>query len=150
MSLQLLRTTEAAAPSLPASIPAQATQGAPPGGAPGDARRPSRHPRACTRAHPPSPSRSGSGSARSHRLIRSRSRWSPRPPACALPARGALPAARRPFDRPRPAARSPLRGAQVAAAGRGALGRSVPRPRRAPRHAAHQGPAGRRAPSLAA
>lgn len=51
----------------------------------------------------------------------------PRPPACAPPARGALPAARRPFDRPRPAARRLRDGGQVAAAGRGALGRSSPR-----------------------
>lgn len=135
----------------PPPAPAKATQGAPRGaplGMPGGpaAQQPFPEP-ACAVA---SPSPLGAGSSRLHRLIRSRSRWAP---------------ARRPVLRP-PGAPSPppagpliargLRPAGCATAGRwrqqGAArsGARVPGPRRAPRHAAHQGPAGRRAPSLAA
>lgn len=55
-----------------------------------------------------------------HRLIRSQVGGAPRPPPRAPPARGALPAARRPFDRPRPEARSSQPTLRRAGGGSGA------------------------------
>lgn len=123
-----------------------------PGSAPGEAPRPSSHtPTPQMYLQPafpiPSASLSQAGSAPFHPLIRSGSPWNPCPLARAPPVGGALPAARGPFDRLRPARH---RG-QVAAAGRGALRRAPGSPSRGSLPATPHIKAGRpAAPSLAA
>lgn len=137
---------EGPSPSCPSPTPAEATRGAP-------GPHPQRSPEA-QQPHPePRPAFEPSTSHPQQRerahllpLIRIGSRWSAQPPASTLPARGALPAAPGPLI-----ARGP-RHRRAGGKQRGAVcsGAGVPRPRCAPCHAAHQGPAGRRAPSLAA
>lgn len=133
-------------PPVPLPLPLR-PRGVHQGPTPREAPRPSSHTRSPRPAFEPSTSHPQQRE-RAHLLplIRIGSRWSAQPPASTLPARGALPAAPGPLI-----ARGP-RHRRAGGKQRGAVcsGAGVPRPRRAPCHAAHQGPAGRRAPSLAA